>query len=317
MNEVELRTASAPASPSAPFGQDRRVVVKLNGLVPLLSPNLADLPTAVAQVEEWGAHAVVLGQHLFYDSRVDHGTVHLDPTRVSLDPLLTLAAIAATTSTIRLTTGAVVAPLHSPPGLGKAVATLDQLSRGRVELGVVAGWQRSEFDALGVPFDERFARLEETVAFCRVMWAGSPFSFDGRWTRVQRVYSNPAPWQGAGLPVLIGGRPTRITARRVARLGDGWIASEGATLSDIAAGVAHLRAACAELGADPARLRVRASARRSGPGDAAGDLAERAAELFAAGATDVTVALGDVARDRVEAEDVARAVLERARPGAA
>jgi probable F420-dependent oxidoreductase len=312
MNEVESRAVGAPGSTSAPSGPGRRVVVKLNGLVPLLSPRPADLPAAVAQVEEWGAHAVVLGQHLFYDSRVDHGSVHLDPTRVSLDPLLTLAAIAAATSTIQLTTGAIVAPLYSAPGLGKAVATLDQLSRGRVELGVVAGWQRSEFDALGVPFDERFARLEEIVSFCRVMWAGSPFSFDGRWTRVQRVYSNPVPWQGAGVPILIGGRPTRITARRVARLGDGWIASEGASVSDVEMGVTRLRAACAELGGDPARPRVRATARRSGSGDVAGDLADRAGELFAAGATDVTIALGEVARDSAEAEDVVRAVLERA-----
>jgi hypothetical protein len=98
----------------------------------------------------------------------------------------------------------------------------------------------------------------------------------------------------------------------VARLGDGWIASEGASVSDVETGVTRLRAACAELGGDPARLRVRATARHSGSGDVAGDLADRAGELFAAGATDVTIALGEVARDRAEAEDVVRAVLERA-----
>lgn len=296
----------------------RRVVVKLGGLVPLLAPRLADLPAAVARVERWGAHAVVLGQHLFYDSQVHHpGAVQLDPDRVSLDPLLTLAAIAAATSSIRLATGAVVAPLHSAPGLGKAVATLDQLSGGRVDLGVVAGWQRSEFDAIGVPYEERFARLEEAVSFCRVMWAGSPFSFEGRWTRVRKVHANPVPVQGARLPIHIGGRPTGTTAGRVARLGDGWIASEGASVADVGAGARALRAACGRYGVDPARMRIRATARvprgvdAPANGRVAHALAEQAARLFAAGATDVTLGLGEVTRDPGEAEEIVGTVLER------
>lgn len=289
---------------------DRRVVVKLNGLVPLLAPDIADLPAAVADIESWGAHSVVLGQHLFYDADVDHpGTVHLDPRRVSLEPLLTLAAIAAATQTIRLATGAIVAPLYSAQALGKAIATLDQLSRGRVDLGVVAGWQRSEFDAVGVPYDERFARLEEIIRYCRVMWGGSPFSFEGRFTRVDAVYSNPVPWQGAALPIHIGGRPTPITARRVVRLGDGWIASEGACAAEIEAGLALLRAAGQDAGADLSRLRVRATAHPAGTGAAARDLAARAAELFAVGATDVTIGVGEIARDRAEAQDIVRAVV--------
>jgi len=289
----------------------RRIVVKLNGLVPLLSPTVAGLPAAVAELEEWGADAVVLGQHLFYDSDIDHpGSVRLDPARTSLDPLLVLASIAATTKRMRLTTGAVVAPLYSAAGLGKAVASLDQLSGGRMELGVVAGWQRSEFDAVGIPYEERFARLEEIIRYCRVMWSGSPFSFEGRFTRVAGVYANPVPVQGPSVPVYIGGRPTGITARRVVRLGDGWIASEGARAPDVEVGMEQLRTACRDAGADASRYRVRATAHPDGTGHAADRLLDHTRDLFALGVNDVTVALGGVARDRREAEEFVRAAVD-------
>lgn len=114
------------------------------------------------------------------------------------------------------------------------MASLEVLSRGRVELGVVAGWQRSEFAAVGASYDERFARLEEVIAYCCVMWGGSPFGFDGALITVAEVYPDPPLFRGAALSIHLGGGPTKIVARRIAWLGDGWIASEGAGTAEVA-----------------------------------------------------------------------------------
>jgi len=302
---------SDPAQASAAPTPGRRIVVKLNGLVPLLAPDLADLPEVAARLESWGVDGVILGQHLFYDAVTGHpGSVHLDPNRICLDPLLALAGVAAATERVRLMTGAIVAPLFSAPALGKAVASLDVLSRGRVELGVVAGWQRSEFAAVGVPYDERFSRLEEIITFCRVMWAGSPFDFEGRFTQVADVYSNPTPTQGAGLPIHIGGGPTGIVARRIARLGDGWIASEGAGVDVVEEIIRQVDLACADA-EKRARLRFRATAHPAGAGVDA--LVREIVTLFEAGVTDVTVSLADLARDETEAEKLLGAAVEAAR----
>jgi probable F420-dependent oxidoreductase len=296
-----------------------RLIVKVNGLLPVLGQELADLPRAASAVETWGADGLVIGQHLFYESHVNHpGTVRLDPGRVSLDPMLTLAAIAAATSRVRLMTGAVIAPLHSALGLGKAAATLDQLSGGRFELGIVPGWQESEFAAVGVPFAERFARLNEAVSLWRTMWAGSPFSYDGRWTTVTDVWSRPDPVQGRALPVLIGGGPSKVVARRVVRLGDGWLASEGAGLDQVREGVELLERECAEQDRDRAAFRVRATIPAKGLGpDRAGELARRARDLIAAGADDLTLSLAGTADDPAQAEALVRslaATVSGARP---
>jgi probable F420-dependent oxidoreductase len=292
--------------------RSRRLIVKLNGLIPLLGADITDLPRVVAEVESWGADGVVIGQHLFYDSNVDHpGSVKLDPSRISLDPMLLLAGIATATSSVALMTGALIAPLHNPIGLAKASATLDQLSAGRFELGLVAGWQRSEFDAVGIPFEDRFAQLEEWVAYCRIHWGASPFSFHGRWINVEQVWSRPGPFGGASLPVYIGGRPTGITARRVVRIGDGWIASEGAGIDTVEQGVQALVRACAEAGRDIGDYRIRATAHPDrGAPDIAAELRTRVAALAEAGATDITVALGELARDRAEAQDLLRGTAE-------
>ncbi|MFE9327524.1 TIGR03619 family F420-dependent LLM class oxidoreductase [Nocardia sp. NPDC052278] len=289
-------------APSTPTG----LAVKLNGLVPLLASGLDRLPTAARAVEQWGADQVVLGQHLFYDSDLRHpGAVPLDPGRISLDPIPALAAVAAATTTLGLATGAIIAPLQSPVALAKAAATLDVLSGGRFELGVVAGWQESEFHAVGVPYHERFARLDEALAFCRTMWAGSPFSFDGRWTKVQDAHANPPPTRGARLPILIGGRPTAVTARRVARLGDGWIASESAGAEAVATGAALLREAYRTADRDPRDLVVRATVGIADLGTSRiEELRTRVRALCAAGATVVTIPLADAARDAAEAEDL-------------
>lgn len=132
-----------------------------------------------------------------------------------------LAAIAARTSRLKLATGVVVAPLHHPLRLAEDAAVVDQISGGRLILGLGVGYRTEEFRSFGVSFDERTARLVETVEILRLAWSGERFSFKGRFHELDRVRVTPTPahpipiWLGAGVPAAI---------RRAGRLGDGFLA---------------------------------------------------------------------------------------------
>src|SRR5258708_20161753 len=95
------------------------------------------------------------------------------------DPVVVLALAASVTSRARLSTSTFNATWHHPLFLGRTFASLDLLSRGRIDLGFGTGWMRTEYQALGIPFTKRWARLEETIAVLRAMWTTEPFQPDG------------------------------------------------------------------------------------------------------------------------------------------
>jgi probable F420-dependent oxidoreductase len=136
------------------------------------------------------------------------------------DPLVWLAHVGAVTTRIKLGTGVLILPQRNPVVLAKEVATLDVLSKGRVLLGVGVGWLREEFDAIGVPFEERGARTDESIEALRALWTQEEPTFDGRFTSFDRAKSYPKPTNGT-VPVVIGGH-TKFAARRAGRLGDGF-----------------------------------------------------------------------------------------------
>src|SRR6185295_934786 len=104
----------------------------------------------------------------------------------------------------------------------KMLATIDQLSRGRVLLGIGVGWLREEFEALGTPpFEERGIVTDEYVRLMRTAWTTDPVSFRGRYVSVDGIHVLPKPVQPGGIPVWIGGH-TDAALRRTATLGDGW-----------------------------------------------------------------------------------------------
>jgi probable F420-dependent oxidoreductase len=142
------------------------------------------------------------------------------PPELFHDPLTVLTWAAARTTRIGLGTSVLVAPYRRPVVLARAIASLDALSRGRVILGLGSGWQQGEFAALGVPFSERGARTDETIAVCRALWRGER-SFSGRFTSFDDMTLQPGPHRAGGPPVWIGG-VSRAGARRAARLGDAW-----------------------------------------------------------------------------------------------
>ena len=169
------------------------------------------------------------------------------------DPLIWLSYVAGATSTIRLATGILILPQRNPVVLAKEIATLDQLSGGRVELGVGVGWLEEEFDAIGVPFSERGKRTDDHIEALRALWSQSPATHHGDFSSFTDVYSRPGPVQER-IPIVIGGH-TKIAARRAGRLGDGFFPGSG-THESLAELIDVMREAATEAGRDPDAIEV-------------------------------------------------------------
>jgi len=233
------------------------------GLIPASGggvPATPDFVRAVARrAEEGGFDSLWLGEHVVLPV---HQRVAYPGSREGLqapsseplpDPLDWLAYAAACTDRLLLGTAILLAPLHQPLVLAKRVATLDALSGGRLRLGVGIGWNEQEYDAVGVPFAGRGARLEEVIAAMRALWRDDEASFEGEHVRFEPVFSSPKPTNRA-VPVVIGGK-TPTAARRAGRIGDGFIPFERdldqlATLLDV------MRTAATEAGRDPDSIEV-------------------------------------------------------------
>src|SRR5256712_10829132 len=165
------------------------------------------------------------------------------------DPLLALTFAAAVTSKLRLATGILLLPQRHPIYVAKEVATLDVLSAGRLILGIGVGWLREEFEALGIPFEDRAARTAEAVRALRSLWKETPEPFTGKFFRWPPLESNPKPGQRPGVPIVLGGH-TRLAARRAARYGDGFFPGV-APPEKPRGGLATLGATCDRLGWNP------------------------------------------------------------------
>ncbi len=172
------------------------------------------------------------------------------------DPLVWLTYIAAHSQTVRLCTGVLILPQRNPLVLAKEVATLDQLSKGRVTLGVGVGWLAEEFAALGIAFAERAARTDETIEALRAAWSQNPASYHGEFHNFTDVHVLPAPAQPGGVPIVIGGH-TPAAARRAGRLGDGFFPAQGG-LDELPALLEVMRKAAADAGRDGDAIEVTA-----------------------------------------------------------
>jgi len=171
------------------------------------------------------------------------------------EPLVTLAWVAGRTRRVRLGTSVLVVPMRNPVYLAKQAATLDRLAGGRLILGVGAGWQREEFEALGVTtFAQRGAVLDEWIRLMRRLWTEEVVEFSGAFYQVGPIIVNPKPAQPGGPPILVGGNGPRAL-RRAAELGDGWHAIR-LSVAEVAAGASRLRALAEAAGREPGSLEV-------------------------------------------------------------
>ncbi|MET8122875.1 LLM class F420-dependent oxidoreductase [Micromonospora sp. NPDC005189] len=175
------------------------------------------------------------------------------------DAWTTLAGLARDTSRIRLGTLMTAATFRLPGPLAITVAQVDQMSGGRVELGIGTGWYAEEHTAYGIPFPplaERFDRLEEQLAVITGLWSTPPgerFDHAGRYYPVSDSPALPKPVQQPRPPILLGGTGPKRTPRLAARYADEFNLPF-ASVPDTAAQFDRVRAACVEIGRDPAEM---------------------------------------------------------------
>ncbi|HET6391851.1 MAG TPA: LLM class F420-dependent oxidoreductase [Blastococcus sp.] len=218
---------------------------------PQMGATYDDLLAVARRTEETGFDAFFRSDHYL--------TMGGDGLPGPTDAWVTLAGLARETSRIRLGTLMTAGTFRLPGPLAISVAQVDQMSGGRVELGIGAGWFEAEHTAYGIPFPslgERFDRYEEQLAVITGLWgtpAGETFDFAGEHYRVSGSPALPKPVQEGGIPVLVGGAGRKRTPRLAARYAREFNVpfSSAADNARLFGGV---REACAEAGRDPASM---------------------------------------------------------------
>ena len=170
---------------------------------------------AAVQAEELGFADVWTSEHIILPNGAPY-----PPSALFYDPVLSLTWAAAFTSRVGLGTSVLVLPMRHPLPLAKELATLQNLSEGRLILGAGVGWMAAEFAALGVPFRERGRRMDEGIAMMRAVWGEDPVSFPARHIPAVIEDMRMLPQPIKPIPIWIGGSSEAALAR-AARL-DGW-----------------------------------------------------------------------------------------------
>lgn len=204
----------------------------------------------------WGGEHVVIPDTIVskYPYTAD-GKIPAEPETPIPDPLIWLAYVAAAAPTLRLGTCILIVPQRNPLVLAKELATLDQLSNGRVELGLGVGWLEQEFDALGVPWARRGARNDEYIAAMRALWSGPHAEFHGEFVDFAPATCSPRPVNG-NIPVIVGG-DSDAALRRAVRIADGFFPGEG-DFERLQALLGRLRQTAEKADRDPDSIAINA-----------------------------------------------------------
>jgi len=191
--------------------------------------------------ERLGFRAISVNDHLLFP-------------RPWLDGPTALAAVLARTGQMDLATMVALPVVRGPVALAKTLAAVDLLSGGRL-VGVGPGSSACDYAAVGIPFEERWKRLEEAVRAMRAFWLGEGSSFTGEFYSTEGIVLEPYPAQRPGPPVWIGSWGSGTGLRRTARLGDGWLASAyNTTPGDFASAWGRLTEYLHAAGKDPHRF---------------------------------------------------------------
>ena len=152
----------------------------------------------------------------------DHVLLGVEPNFPIIEALTLLTAIAARTKTIKLGTGVLVLPLRNPVLLAKQLSSMDLLSEGRLIMGLASGWYRREFDAVGVPFEQRGKIMDENLDILTRFWTEPMVKGQYTYHKIPAGVMYPKPVQKPRPPILIGGYVDRVL-KRAAVSGDGWL----------------------------------------------------------------------------------------------
>jgi probable F420-dependent oxidoreductase len=246
-------------------GAAPRLVLILSENHTLVPPrDLRSLIEMAVEAEAAGFDAVMVSEHVALGRGSDADGVPENPRDYALpgnqdpatpwpDALVLLSAVASATTRLRLVASSIIAPLRHPVLLAKQLATLDLLSEGRLVVQPTVSWHRPEYDALGVPFEQRGNLLDEHLEAWRVLWRNSPASFEGRHYRFADVWLEPKPFREGGPTLWFGGQRLhdRLLRRLVAH-GSGFNPLGSPTDEDLQ----RLRRAMVEAGRDVAKLEM-------------------------------------------------------------
>lgn len=233
---------------------------------PLIAPD--SLVRIATEAEMLGFDYVTVSDHVMIPTSIasrypysESGEFPSGAAAPRLEQLTTAAFIAAATSNLRIVTSVMVVP-HRPAVLtAKILATLDYLSKGRITVGIGAGWCKEEFEAIGAPpFEERGAVTDEWMMVCKELWTNETPKFSGKYVQFADVLFPPQPVQQP-IPIWVGGE-SGPALRRTARYGDAWypIGTNPQfpldTLSRFKSGVAKLRELTEKAGRNPATVGI-------------------------------------------------------------
>jgi probable F420-dependent oxidoreductase len=199
--------------------------------------------------EDTGFDTLWLGDHLLY--RYEDGS-----TRGPWEVWTMLSAIAACTSRIRLGPLVAATAFHAPPMLAKLAATVDEISGGRLILGLGAGWNETEFAAFGFPFDHRISRFEEAFTIIRTLLRDGSIDFDGQFFQARDCELLPKPARPGGPPLMVGSvgpRMLEVTLPHVDAW-NVWYRQSNNTPGGLEPILRQVEEACRGVGRDPATL---------------------------------------------------------------
>lgn len=170
------------------------------------------------------------------------------------DPFIALAFAAGVTSKLTLATGIALMSQRDPIVTAKTVASLDQLSGGRIIVGVGAGWNADEMENHGTRYEDRFKVMRERVLAMKALWTQEEASYEGQFVHITPSWMNPKPLRKPHPPIILGGE-TDHTLQRVAEFCDGWFPRVRGEWN-AKEGLARLRQAAEKAGRDPKSLSV-------------------------------------------------------------
>ncbi len=209
------------------------------------TPRWGDILAMASSAEAIGLDAVWISDHLGFGDPEGQWSGAWESWTL-------LSALAAATHRVRLGTYVTAAPLRNPAVLAKMAETLDEVSDGRVILGLGAGWNEPEFEAFGVSFDHRFDRFEEALRIITSMLRTGRADLEGAFSRARGARLEPRGPRPGGLPVMVGAAGPRML-RLTAELADEWNAGMR-TPAELRPLLAAVDAACAAIGRDPTSL---------------------------------------------------------------
>jgi probable F420-dependent oxidoreductase len=212
-------------------------------------PSLDAMLEVATAAESFGFSDLVFGEHFATPANGKHETLG----RTWPEIYVLSSFLAAQTERIRFTYNATVIPYRHPIHQAVQIATLDQLSKGRLTLITGIGWLEEEFAALGIPFTQRGARTDEYMRAMRAIWTDEEAEFHGRYVSFDKVAVNPKCYQQPAVRTLIGGIGAHAR-RRIVEYGDGWGSPTPWPIDKLAREVVRVKDAVAAAGRDPESL---------------------------------------------------------------